>query len=366
MSALNAMHSDEAADSVVQIAGGAIQVTSWNILAPVWADPSYYAKRSVPHLDPATRRATIARRLQEIDSDVVMMQEVEGTELQKMRDECAALDSTWEIHFFAFPKKLWSNWLKTDPVDNGLCVMLRKGAFSNVATEFHCIDPQDGRPTPEFSMGNAVVIVRCTANKFGATPLAIVCNHLDADSGLLAERQVKYLHAHLAAMDPRPATIWGGDFNLERRCRALRTVHKAGVFKCVFDGLVNEATASVYGMAGSARIDHIWVNGQLELDRSPELAPTVPECTLPYILGTRPVHTTSLWLKETVLGSWWRLIILIILLLAFLPFTLIVLVLALRQNRQAGARSEWALVEQGSDHLPVTCSLRLAEAGAQF
>jgi mRNA deadenylase 3'-5' endonuclease subunit Ccr4 len=50
-------------------------VTTWNILAPVWADPSYYPARSEQHLDRTKRRQSIAAHLKSFESDVFLLQE---------------------------------------------------------------------------------------------------------------------------------------------------------------------------------------------------------------------------------------------------------------------------------------------------
>jgi mRNA deadenylase 3'-5' endonuclease subunit Ccr4 len=65
----------------------ALKLTSWNILAHVWADPSLYPKISVPLLDKAARRRIVAARMREFDSDVMHLQEVEKEELDAIRSE---------------------------------------------------------------------------------------------------------------------------------------------------------------------------------------------------------------------------------------------------------------------------------------
>ena len=50
-----------------------IKVTTWNLLAPIWAHPSYYPERSVPFLDKVDRLRTIGEHMSKIDSDVLLL-----------------------------------------------------------------------------------------------------------------------------------------------------------------------------------------------------------------------------------------------------------------------------------------------------
>ena len=84
-------------DSPPSATPGKISVTSWNILAPVWACPAFYPSCSVPHLNKDVRRGLIAKHCREIDSDVFLMQEVEEEELDKLRQENTDLDSRYAL-----------------------------------------------------------------------------------------------------------------------------------------------------------------------------------------------------------------------------------------------------------------------------
>jgi len=342
-----------------------LKVTAFNILAPVWASPELYTSGSLPLLDPSARNRIVADRLLELSSDAVMMEEVEAESLENMRGTTQELDEKYTIHFAPFPAKLWSNWLTSstnfEPRENGLCIMLSKSEFTEVTFEQVCIDPDDGQAVPEYSRGNFSLLAHCYSTKWKRR-VTFVCTHADADSTTLAGRQMLYLHQKLVndlvnikgSDDTDPVVIWGGDFNLELRSHALSHIQSKHTFTCCFEGFKNITTASVYGKPGSARIDHIFATTAVKTTGT-----DVPECPLPYVIGTLPVHTTFGWLKESVLPSAWRKVVLVILLLLLLPVTLMLALVMVFQTRQAAARSEWALREYGSDHLPVTCTLQL-------
>lgn len=111
-----------------------LKLTSWNILAPVWAHPSFYPKVSQPLLDKVARRNVIAARMREFDSDVMHLQEVEEGELDAIRAENSDLDEKYEYLFMPFPEMFWSNWLSDvsdkKPVSNGIAVLLRKVRYA--------------------------------------------------------------------------------------------------------------------------------------------------------------------------------------------------------------------------------------------
>ena len=360
------------------------EVTSWNILAPVWAHPSHYFPRSAPHLDPRARAATAVRRLLAQGSDALLLQEVEERVLQRMRRDHAELDATYSIHFAAYPPGWCANWLTEissfKPVPNGVAVLLRRGMFSADdgadAAEFRCLDPRDGGAAlPPCAQGNAALIVRCTWGESGR-PLAFVCCHLDADSARLAERQATWLHRLLAAElvgEERRAVVWAGDFNLEMRCGALQAiagevegVGGGALFRsCFADSGACAATPTFHGKGGSRRIDHIWATRDLSvLAAAGAPPPSVPQCPTPawYVLGELPCHTTRMWLHETVLPSWPLWTAMCLALVAALPLTVVVWTVLRWRNWQDAQRSEWALAEMGSDHLPVTCTLTLSPA----
>ena len=170
-----------------------MRVCSWNILAPVWADPSYYPAICVPHLQKDVRRRLIAKHMQAIDADVLLLTEVEEAELVAIR-EIDDIDATYDFHFMPFPETYWSNWLtdRTDnkPVPNGICIALRKGLFVDVEANQVLLDPDDIKNVPTYSRGDHALVVSCRPHAIEAQgkKFVFVCSHLDADSQDLATR----------------------------------------------------------------------------------------------------------------------------------------------------------------------------------
>jgi endonuclease/exonuclease/phosphatase family metal-dependent hydrolase len=344
-----------------------ITVTTWNILAPVWADPTIYAEIAKPALNPPARRITIATKLQKFNSDLVAMEEVEESELTAMRAEAPWIDETYHVHFVGNDPVLWSDWCKwTKWVPNGLAVLVKKTKFQGPGdVDSFNANPKDGKPIRKTGENNCAAKV--TVKTMNGTPVMFVANHLDAESPSLSSRQCKEITEHLEKLlkypvahdgDPRltkPLIIWCGDFNLELNSVGLRHVAKSS-FKNVSSDFEHEdktigRAASVYGKAGSARLDHIYIGPGITC-----ADPTVPRTDLPYILGTIFVHNFALGLGES---SKLRLLLVVLILLVLLPFTIVLVIVLVIMMGQAAKRSKWSLEEWGSDHLPVTATLAI-------
>jgi mRNA deadenylase 3'-5' endonuclease subunit Ccr4 len=95
------------APGVVVVGGqspGQMRVTTYNLLAPVWVHESYYPGMPVALFDPAARRATIKRRILEMDSDVLCLEECQKTELDAMLSaDNNELATKYEVEFCPYP-----------------------------------------------------------------------------------------------------------------------------------------------------------------------------------------------------------------------------------------------------------------------
>ena len=61
-----------------------LQITTFNMLAPLWVHESFYPGIDAQLLDATTRRSILVERLAELQSDVVLLQEVQKDYLEQL------------------------------------------------------------------------------------------------------------------------------------------------------------------------------------------------------------------------------------------------------------------------------------------
>jgi endonuclease/exonuclease/phosphatase family metal-dependent hydrolase len=213
-----------------------IRVLSFNILAPCWADPSYYPASTAPLLNRLTRRKTIIDLLKSYQNsvDVFALQEVAQSEFNCLKE---ALKMT-HIGFQAnHASSYWSNWITpANPWEpNGNAIFVNKSLFTTISFEDFASS----------GSGNHSALFTATIKNSGGKMIRAASVHLDSDYPYNRKNE---LGAVLAKWLPKSNNldIILGDFNTETDATNIQTdIKKAG-----YNDLLE--------LLGTARQTHPW------------------------------------------------------------------------------------------------------------
>jgi len=346
-----------------------LRVTTFNLLAPVWTHQSIYPGMDMAEFEPSRRRVQQLQALKLLDPDVVCMQECQKSELEQLLAlEGGLLRGKYDVEFCPFPPTFWTNWLTDatnyEPRENGVCVLTKKSAMKKLGAEHVPIDLPGWRDMlPESSLGAHACFVKVTVNAWRQAKALIVTSHLDADSAFRAGLQGKALCRTLTTEYLRDydCIIWGGDFNMEWRNSALGKIQSEG-----FERASQEVrTPTVYSCGGCVRVDHVFFARAPHSSVALECLGTyVPTCPMGHLFKVIPLLTEIQWLVCSAKGDYGRCQQVATVLLMLLLFPLVILlfvpviILATCGRGAQLRRVGWALQTCGSDHLPVTVSIR--------
>uniref|UniRef100_A0A7S0BB91 Endonuclease/exonuclease/phosphatase domain-containing protein n=1 Tax=Pyrodinium bahamense TaxID=73915 RepID=A0A7S0BB91_9DINO len=352
-----------------------LRVTTFNILAPVWTHSSVYPGMDMSEFDPTKRGKRQLEVLKTLDSDIILMQECQKSELdQLLRLDGGHINQVYDVEFCPFPLTFWTNWLTDatnyEPRQNGVCVLTRRATLKKLRAEHLPIDlPNWQHELPEYALGAHACLVTVEVPCWGGAKALIVTSHLDADSAYRAGLQGTELARKLGQRIEHDCVIWGGDFNMEHRHPALRAVEREGGLQPA-SGLLGVPT--VYAVAATVRVDHVFCSaapaagevaagaGRIALEC---LGTFVPRCPMGHTFAVLPCLTELQWIVCSVRGErgWAVACLTVLLLILLFPVTILILsplfVHRCGRRRQC-ERLSWALEEWGSDHLPVTVSLK--------
>jgi endonuclease/exonuclease/phosphatase family metal-dependent hydrolase len=213
-----------------------INILSFNILAPCWADPSYYPASSAPFLERVSRRQTIIDLLNSYENkvDVIALQEVAQIEFNYIAQ---ALQSTFVGFQANHASTYWSNWVTaTTPWElNGNAIFIKKERFDDISFEDYTAS----------ASGNHAALFTGKLKNEGDKQVRIASIHLDSDHAYNRKRE---LQAVLAKWLPlkNAMDIIAGDFNTETDATNIHTdIRKAGYY-------------DVLEVLGKARQTHPW------------------------------------------------------------------------------------------------------------
>lgn len=334
-----------------------LQVTVWNVLAQVWVEASLYPCIDEHIYAAEARRQVLQRRMIELKSDIFLLNEVEERELHVLlHDGAAPLHRFYDSHFVVYPESMWSQ-VGVESVPWGVAILWRRGVLEELDLECSSVALSGGAPPVAFLRGNVVA--------WGKRVL-IATAHLDGDgcppSVTRSQKQLlEVADALVANARGCAATVWGGDCNLTPSAPAFKKLHSLG-FQ-VASGLPHMPTA--LPVVGGARLDHIFVSGPLIAAST-----AIPSCSDFHCCPLAPcnfgpgMHFSQLLLDLLGLSSpkvpgFGRRIIGCFLLLPWFCMFACGFILPLRCSWQ---RCRSALLEWGSDHLPVT--VQFCERGA--
>jgi endonuclease/exonuclease/phosphatase family metal-dependent hydrolase len=237
----------------------ALGVLSFNVLAPVWAAPTWYPQDLDPALlDRDSRLKQTQNLLRSLAArlDVICLQEVNAPELQGYLE---ALGPDFTGAMAQNERDWWSNWLVPEiPWEaNGAAVIVRSSRFKE--GRFEDVPLPDGNHASVFQGIDTI-----TGQK-----IRVQSVHLDSDR--ISNHKVELS----ALFDRYPATqdvkdILAGDFNEDTDIGTAAGLLKRAGYSNVLSGIGNfEAThpwsSSYNGNQRWGRIDHITVRHGLGL-----------------------------------------------------------------------------------------------------
>ena len=234
-----------------------IDVVSFNVLGPIWADASWYPEiddhdlLSIEH-----RRPLLTAYLDSITphTEIVCLQEVTDSEYQRLAD---ALGDGYVGMMASNDEDYWSNWL-IPPLEwepNGTALFVRSNAFSD-------------RELVEVDLGTGNRAVEFRGTSIDGHPVAAWSVHLDSDSN---RNRLVELDAVLARSGAAGAEIMCGDFNEDTRVgSAAGRVKRAG-FVDVLDALDRVGSTHPWSETYNhsrrwAVLDHVVVRGATPID----------------------------------------------------------------------------------------------------
>lgn len=234
------------------ISSNKINILCFNLLAPCWADPSYYPASSTPLLNRIDRRRIITNLLKAYQNkiDVFALQEVAQSEFNFIQD---ALQET-HIGFQAnHDPGYWSSWITpANPWElNGNAIFVNKYIFTNINFE----------DFPSSKSGNHSALFTGTFKNQENKNVRIASVHLDSDYPYNRKRE---LNAVLSKwqINKNYMDIIAGDFNTETDATNIQIdLKKAGYNDLLKD--LGKATqthpwsSKYYGSENWGIIDHI-------------------------------------------------------------------------------------------------------------
>lgn len=344
-----------ASDLEVQIPRKTLRITAWNILAQVWVEDKLYPFIGSDIYAAPSRRLVLRRRLGELNSDVFFLNEVEERELHALlHDDPDPLHHNYDFLFVKYPERMWSQ-VGVEAVPWGVAIIWRRSVLVDVKQ-----DPTElsGRAPP-------AAFIRGTLASCGKEIL-LATAHLDGDGcpPSVKRSQAQLMEvANLATQkaDGCLGTVWGGDCNLTLSAPAVAKVRNLG-FE-VASELNHMPTA--FPVVGGSRLDHVFAKGGL-VPKSTHI-PECPRrhcCPLAPCNGHSGMHGTQVLLDyiglsyPRVPGCYLRLIGCLLL----IPWIFTMFCCFVIPVRLSWQRCRWALMEWGSDHLPVTVEFEVTEA----
>lgn len=356
--------------------GGApeIRVTTWNILNPAIAPEKMFPCMGEDIWGQDNRRPIIQRRMQEFGSDILLLQEVQLSELNLLLESGQpALKLTYDCHFVEERPDLLPQPSKEAPAANkkgdsadplppeslaedgdvrGVAVLWKKGVLTSVE---RLTEGAADTTNPaafvrgQLACGDEVLFASRHLDALGCPPAVTRCKQQIVQVG---EDALEVL-----GRKPGIVAIFGGDCNLTT---APAVSAMASVGYRAASGEAGPATC--FSAVSSATFDHIFVRGAWATQ-----SVEIPDCPEPHCCPKTPcMHQLQMGndllgiSKPKVPGIGLRLLGCLLCPLWFMGALLCFLVPMPLHVR----RCRWALQEWGSDHVPVTVVLRRTGDGA--
>lgn len=229
-----------------------IQLLTFNVLAPVYANPTYYFPTTMPYVQKEVRRAKIIEILNTMrpNADVIALQEVSVDTLDVINGVTylkegeykyflAALQDEYYGFHTSHDRTYWSKYYDySDPnaynayVDTGIALFIRKSKFTNV-------DFQDiGLGT-----GNHMILAEADAPEGKRIRVAAI--HFDSDVGGNRNYEFSQALSHMVP-DEDILNFMMGDFNAGFDEATLKHDYEQSIFADTM--LALEATLNITGI----------------------------------------------------------------------------------------------------------------------
>jgi endonuclease/exonuclease/phosphatase family metal-dependent hydrolase len=192
-----------AVPSAASVQDRRLDITTFNVLAPVWAAPDWYPADMNPDLlDTEFRRALIERFLRDRadTTEVFALQEVQDSEFARFAD---TLGDDFVGFMARNDRDFWSNWV-VDGIPwgpNGTAVFIKRSEFGQPV--FDDLDQADG---------NSIAWVSARHLDTGQT-VRIASVHLDSDSQTNRNNEMRRLLDAWGSGRPGTTDVIAGDFN---------------------------------------------------------------------------------------------------------------------------------------------------------
>lgn len=207
-----------------------MNLVTFNVLAPCYANPSWYYDSTKPLLKTMYRRSRILQFLDSVrESDIIALQEVtddfeetvDGVKYKRegeFKHYVELLGRTHYAHFVSHERRYWSSYFSSDPtspyawISNGNAIFVKKSAFTDVWFIDH----------PLGDAGNMSAFASAICRTNGRR---VVCGsiHLDTDVGGNRNSEWNSVGELLLSLDRRVVDIVLGDFNTNTQAGTLQS-----------------------------------------------------------------------------------------------------------------------------------------------
>lgn len=157
-----------------------LNLSTFNVLAPCWANPKYYPDSSLPYLDKVKRREHIIQILENLakSNDVIALQETQEDEIRYFYDVMKKVG--FDGYYVNHRDDYWSQYITIDPpfVSNGVALFWNKTTVTKLQINGNDLS----------NKGNRCII--STFKKDNKT-FRLLCCHLDSDTGGKRAKEAK-------------------------------------------------------------------------------------------------------------------------------------------------------------------------------
>lgn len=236
-----------------------LNLSTFNVLAPCWSNPSEYPNNSLSYLDKVKRRALIIQTIQSLakSNDIIALQETQEDEFGYFYDAMtkAGFDGFHANHRDDY----WSRYITINPpfVSNGVALFWNKKTVT--VLNINASNLSDD--------GNHCIFTKL---KKGNKQFRLICCHLDSDTGGRRSKESKAMMDLLTPIDGMTDIIIG-DLNFNIDNGPYNRIFYSNNFIDVLKSLNKEEMTHPFdftymGNSNYGIIDHILVRNAVPVD----------------------------------------------------------------------------------------------------
>lgn len=236
-----------------------LNLATFNVLAPCWANPSEYPASSLPYLDKVKRRGLIIQTIQTLakSNDIIALQETQEDEYGYFYD--AMIKIGFDGYHVNHRDDYWSRYITIDPpfVSNGVALFWNKKTINFLEIN-DCKLSDDGN--------HCIFTILKKNNKI----FRLICCHLDSDTGGKRTKESKAIMDNLKPIDGTTDIIIG-DLNFNIDNGPYNRIFYSNNFTDVLKSLGREEMTHPFdftymGNSNFGIIDHILVRNAKPVD----------------------------------------------------------------------------------------------------